>query len=537
LFPAADDDLQLSTATANWPYKGMTYVSWTRGDYPWATSWRAQTYVDSQAISQVAITTTRAYEGQGSLVLTVDLIGGHLNKSNGETFVDLRYHPPLMEPPCCLPIPANLEDIQVSAQVYCPAGSRGDSSKPNGLQLFAKSVDENENWWSFYGNWHNIQEEVWNEVTMTPNTVAPPDGHKDPLFDPTQVVALGLKIGAGGGSPATFTGTCWLDNVRWWAGCAEAKYGFENLENALDQLRRTCTNYVSLVVTWYMDTPTSTSIYSDTQKTHTDEEIVETIHEIHNRGMGVLLKPHVDVQDGTWRGELAPSDPGAWFASYEAFITHYADIAETNNVELFSIGTEFTSLSGSSYASNWNSVIDAVEARYDGLLTYAANWGSAPDAEYMNIPFWNRLDLAGIDAYFPLSNEPDPTLNQLIAGWSDYQGECWVCDIESWQATVDKPVIFTEIGYGSRDYAAQEPWLADVGTPNCDLQARAYQTAVEVFKAKPWFQGMFWWAWTPFSDAGGCCDRGFTPQNKPAAVSLASANCRIYLPCILKESR
>ena len=36
---SADDDLQLSAAAANWPYKGMTYVSWTRGDYPWATSW------------------------------------------------------------------------------------------------------------------------------------------------------------------------------------------------------------------------------------------------------------------------------------------------------------------------------------------------------------------------------------------------------------------------------------------------------------------------------------------------------------------
>jgi hypothetical protein len=275
-------------------------------------------------------------------------------------------------------------------------------------------------------------------------------------------------------------------------------------------------------------------IYADPQKTHTDQEIIKTIQEIHRRGLKVMLKPHVDVQDGTWRGELAPTDPALWFDSYEAFITHYAGIAEANQVELFSVGTEFASLSGG-YSANWNAIIDAVETRYSGPLTYAANWGAAPDAEYLNVSFWNRLDLAGIDAYFPLSDVADPTLDQLITGWSDYQGACWLCDLETWQTSLSKPVIFTEIGYGSRNYAAREPWLAGVGTPNVALQARAYRAAVEVFKSKPWFQGLFWWAWTPFSDAGGHCDRGFTPQNKPATTDLSQAYVPcLYLPVILK---
>jgi hypothetical protein len=286
-----------------------------------------------------------------------------------------------------------------------------------------------------------------------------------------------------------------------------------------------------------MDTVSSTAIYSDTQRTHTDEEIIETIQEVHQRDMAVMLKPHVDVQDGTWRGELTPSNPDLWFANYEAFISQYAEIAASNSIELFSIGTELASLSGDSYNTHWDSVIDAVEARYSGLLTYAANWGRKPDAEYLNVSFWDRLDLGGIDAYFPLSDERDPSLEQLIAGWSSYDGQCWTCDVEAWQASLGKPVIFTEIGYASRDYAAREPWLADIESPNCDLQARAYRAAVEVFGDKPWFQGMFWWAWTPFSDAGGCCDRGFTPQNKPASTFLQSAyECYdAYLPLVLKD--
>ena len=521
--PLSAETLPLAIPAVHWPYRGMTYASWTRGDYPWATSWRAQTYVNSQAISRVSITTTNPYTGQGALALAVDLAGGDANRSNGEAYVDLRYHPPLMEPPCCLTIPLNLEGVQVSAQVFCPTGSRGDPSRPNGLQLFAKSVDATGNWWSFYGSWENIREEQWNEVTVTPGTVAPPWGYKDPLFDPTQVVALGIKIGAGGGSTATFQGTCWLDEVCWSVECGEARYGFENVEHALDQLAQVHANAVSLIVTGYMDTPTSTAIYADAQRTHTDQEIVAAIQAIHGRGMRVMLKPHVDVQDGTWRGLLAPVDLDLWFDSYRAFMAHYAQIAEENSVELFCVGTELASLSGSGYRAYWDAVIDAVQAHYSGPLTYAANWGQAPHAEYMNVSFWDRLDLAGIDAYFPLSDKADPSLEELIAGWSNYNGECWTCDIAAWQAAPGKPVLFTEIGYASRDYAAQEPWLGDIGSPNCDLQARAYQAAIEVFADQPWFRGMFWWAWTPFSDAGGCCDRGFTPQNKPAAAVLRDA--------------
>ncbi len=522
---------------SHWPYKGMTYVSWKQGEYPWTTSWQPQTYFDSQAISQVVVTTTNPSEGRGSLGMTVDLIGGHPNKSKGETFVDIPFHPPLVEPPYCFSVPLNLQGVEASAEVYCPTGSRGQPSQPNGFQLFAKSVDEGGNWWSFYGNWQNIQENTWNTVTVIPGTVTPPSGYKDPLFDPTRVVALGLKVGAGGGSTATFSGTCWLDNVSWSTGSTQAKYGFENVENALDQLRRTNSNYVSLVVTWYMDTITSTAVYSDPQKTHTDEEVVKTIQAIHQRGMGVMLKPAVNVQDNTWQGNLAPSDPRAWFTSYETFITHYADIAEANNVELFAVGTELASLSGNDYSADWNLIINAVKTHYNGPLTYAANWGTAPNAEYLNVSFWNRLDLAGIDAYFPLSDEANPSLEDLIAGWYNYHGQCWVCDIETWQATVGKPVIFTEIGYGSRDYAAKEPWLADIGSSNAALQGRAYNAAVVVLgKDKPWFQGMFWWAWTPASDAGGHCDRGFTPQNKPAAEYLKCAwGYCLDLPVIFKD--
>lgn len=52
------------------------------------------------------------------------------------------------------------------------------------------------------------------------------------------------------------------------------------------------------------------------------------------------------------------------------------------------------------------------------------------------------------------------------------------------------------------------------------LQALAYEATLDVFRNQTWFLGPFWWAWFPFSDAGGPCDTDFTPQNKPAESAL-----------------
>jgi hypothetical protein len=527
---------------ADWKYKGITYVSWTKDEYPVTTSWLAQTYPDSQAIKAVSITTECAHSGVGGLQMEVDLVGGHPNKSNGEVFVDLRYRPPLLEPPCCLAVPVDLDKVRVCAHVWCPIGSAGTPSMPNGLQVFVKD----EVWRSFYGDWQNIHEGEWNQVCVTPGTAAPPGGYMEPGFDPTSIVLLGVKVGAGGGSTATFSGTMCLDDVGWNRdGCAPS-YPFENVESALDQIRDIRANYVSLVDTWYMDAYTSSAIYPDPEKTHTEAEIVDTIQAIHDRGMGVLLKPHVDVKDGTWRGAIDPADKDAWFTSYTAFISHYAEIAQDHGVELLSAGTELESMVAASYRPRWIAMTDAIRQTYAGPLTYAANWDG-----YQDVSFWDRVDLAGIDAYFPLSNDPDPSLDDLVNGWTTFcytatspcgtfgePGEChnWVDEIKSWQATIDKPVIFTEIGYQSADCAAAAPWAAPSTTPNCGLQARCYAAAFDVFGDEPWFQGVFWWAWDPWSDAGGCCDPGFTPQNKPAeSVVRGSYRRALYLPLVLKD--
>ncbi len=507
-------DFKWEKKTYSLDYEGITYVSWTKGDYPFSTSWEPQTYWDSQAVTEVSITANKPCEGKASLELTVELIGQdpENHKRNGETFVDLRYRPPLSESPHCIIAPVDFSGVTISARIWCPEGIQGYSWAPNGLQLFVKDRE----WRSFYGGWHDIYWEdinKWKEVTVTPSTAAPPGGWMDPGFDPTNVVMIGVKIGTNDNWGGTFSGEMWLDDVTWSKNGYTFQYDFENVENSLDRLKKINANYVALIDTQYMENKNSSDISPDPKNTHTEAEIIEAIDEIHKRGMSVMLKPHIDVQDGTWRGEIDPSDKDAWFESYNNFIIHYAQIAQENDVEFFCIGTEFESLHSETYRQYWNTIIDSIKDTYEGQLTYAANWDG-----YAYVSFWDKVDLASINAYFPLSEARDPLLEEIMDGWTK-----WVHEIEAWQLSINKPVIFTEIGYRSIDYAAQSPWDSDRIEPrNCSLQARCYEAAINVFGEKKWFKGMFWWNWLTVSDAGGCCNTDFTPQNKLAESTLAA---------------
>jgi hypothetical protein len=294
-------------------------------------------------------------------------------------------------------------------------------------------------------------------------------------------------------------------------------------QQSLSALRNTGANYVSVLVTQFVSSSTSNTIYPISEQTPTDAAVTDAIHDVHALGRGVLLKPQLLCADGSCgQGDLAPADPAEWFASYATFVDHYARIAQNNGVELFCVGCELNKLDTSNYDTNWRTVISGVRAIYHGPLTYAADWST-----YARISFWGALDYAGIDAYFPLSNAQTPSVTSLVDAWSNYDfygtQHSWTQEIQTWQATVQKPVIFTEIGYRSVDYTAQDPGnYQRTGAYNANGQANCYEAALQVFANKPWFAGMFWWSWSPDPNAGGAGDTDYTPQHKPAQNVLTS---------------
>jgi len=186
---------------------------------------------------------------------------------------------------------------------------------------------------------------------------------------------------------------------------------------------------VAIIPTWYQEKYNSTEIAAG-DRTPSDQSIRHAIRKAHGEGMFVMLKPHIDLSAD---GENSRSDIGfssddkwsQWFDSYTKFIAHYAKIARDEDVEFFCIGTELTF--AATKTDMWrNKVIPEVRKTYNGRIMYAANWD-----EYTNVEFWEDLDYAGIDAYFPLAEKGTPQYEELKKGWRK-----WAKDIGEWAAKV-----------------------------------------------------------------------------------------------------
>ena len=106
---------------------------------------------------------------------------------------------------------------------------------------------------------------------------------------------------------------------------------------------------------------------------------------------------------------------------------------------------------------HWRQLIRQVRERYQGQLTYAANFD-----QYQQVGFWDTLDFIGINAYFPLRStltsdkSPETLKTTLNSSWLNILN-----DIEIYrqaESITDKPVIFTELGYARWENSTIEPW-------------------------------------------------------------------------------
>ncbi len=239
------------------------------------------------------------------------------------------------------------------------------------------------------------------------------------------------------------------------------------------------------------------------------------IDELHKNGIEVLLKPQIWIWHGEFTGTLKMESEEDWKsleASYEKFIITYAELAKETQVNVFCIGTELEQFV-KHRPKFWSEIITKIRKIYKGKLTYAANWD-----EYTRTPFWKDIDYIGVDAYFPLSEEKHPSVEELKKGWQK-----WKSTMEKLAKETQKPILFTEFGYRSMDYTAKKPWLVDRNDTgvNLDAQVNATQAIFEEFWKEDWFAGGYVWKWFIKHDsAGGSEDNRFTPQNKPAEKTL-----------------
>lgn len=227
--------------------------------------------------------------------------------------------------------------------------------------------------------------------------------------------------------------------------------------------------------------------------------------------ISIMVKPHIWISHGEFTGHLAMKNEIEWQQlekSYESFILTYAKAAQVLNAEILCIGTELEQ-----FVVNrpyfWEQLIAKIRAVYKGKLTYAANWD-----EFSRVPFWHLLDYIGVDAYFPVSDKKTPTVTDYEIGWKEPKNS-----IMAVQKKYNKPILFTEFGYRSTDYAGLKPWDSSSGknTVNLIAQTNGLQALYNQFWKEDWFAGGFIWKWFyEHTKVGGMENDRFTPQNKPA---------------------
>jgi hypothetical protein len=223
-----------------------------------------------------------------------------------------------------------------------------------------------------------------------------------------------------------------------------------------------------------------------------------------------MLKPQIWVWRGEYTGSIKMLNETDWEIlenSYSKFILEYVHLAQDLKVDMFCIGTELEQ-----FVVNrpkfWECLITKIRTLYKGKLTYASNWN-----EFTRITFWDKLDYIGINAYFPISDEKTPSVAGCIEGWGKYKDA-----IRAQQKQYNKPILFTEFGYRSVDFAGKEPWNSsrDLIGVNLTAQTNATEALFREFWNEDWFAGGFIWKWYHnHKIAGGKDDSRFTPQNKP----------------------
>jgi hypothetical protein len=149
----------------------------------------------------------QAKQGKRALKLTMALSASHPRRQAGEAFVEVHKHPPPGVPAA----PVNLAGRSLTAWVYAPNNAAGDRRKPNGSQLLAKDAS----WRTAYGPWQNVAPRGWLRLRLEFGASHAGTGFVAPGFDPTQIIAVGVKFSLGGDANATYEGPVYVDAIDW----------------------------------------------------------------------------------------------------------------------------------------------------------------------------------------------------------------------------------------------------------------------------------------------------------------------------------
>jgi len=284
-------------------------------------------------------------------------------------------------------------------------------------------------------------------------------------------------------------------------------FNYENYSylKSLHEIKATGSPWVCLNFKFYQDTINSTEIEVPNENSSYWMRLDSTIIQAKELGFKVALLPIVLLKKSKpkeWRGKLKPGNINKWFSCYEELLTNITNNVSIDKVDLFFVGSEFSSLQKNE--KHWVSIINSIRMSYKGLLSYSTNWDALK-----TVSFAKHLDLLGINGYYSLSKQKNPSLKKLVKAWQDLKTH-----IQNSLNNYDVPFFFSEIGYASQNGINTNPWNYYIST-EIDLkeQKECFEAFTKVWQNEPALKGVFFYEW--FND-GGDCDSGYSPKDKPA---------------------
>jgi hypothetical protein len=314
-----------------------------------------------------------------------------------------------------------------------------------------------------------------------------------------------------------------------WQNGGRAGYGTDESAETLDHLESIGVGWISITPFSWMQSQQAPSIRGEhnsaiPEAAESEARVRGVVDQARSREIQIVLKPHIWIRGGAYRGDIEPRDEDgelawdAWWDSYDAYILYYAEQAAQLDIPVFFVGVELESAIDAN-PSRFSKTIAKVRGVYDGELIYAANWDEdVPDR------IWRTLDYIGVQFYPPISESDSPTTEQLVEGVRR--------GLSRWRETAKrtgKKLVIAEVGFRAAPDAAKTPhsWPEDADgdgrTPDKDLQRRAYVALFSVLADVRELQGVFVWKYFTDADTDERQSWGFSPRGYPAEDVLRRA--------------
>ncbi len=258
----------------------------------------------------------------------------------------------------------------------------------------------------------------------------------------------------------------------------------------------------------------------------TARQLQAILRRARSQGLQTMLLPIVLIEEPgekDWRGVLRPTDREAWWRSYDRFIDRYVDLAVAADVDVLSVGSELNAFEAET--DRWQRIIDRVRGRFDGKVTYTANWD-----RYQAVSFWPLVDFMSVSSYFELDREdPQAPAEDLARAWRVERSR-----LLRWARAQDRSFVLMELGYPSVPWAAAHPWdyvpRGDTVADH-DAQARCWKAFFlawsDVFtRPDTPALGFNCYYWDPYHH-GEDFDTGYGVRGKPSRKIIEDAFARM----------